>query len=519
MSKEVILIKIKNVIIILVSIALLLSGCSSSASNSAEIPPIHVSETPEIASSNIQPNTDDSKTESVNTYYNNYAVSLDIDPLNKTVTGIEKILYKNTSKQSLPDLYLNIYANAFSKDTTSVPYPEEYKDAVFNYGVNYSSFNIISLSVNNTPVNYLFSDTTLQIMLTQPLKPGEEIEITLQFESQIPTIAHRLGSNSTSMWFGNFIPSMAVYDSENWKVYPYYAYGEPFYSDISNYEVTITTPNGYKVASTGSAVVSEQTDKTVTTVSAKVVRDFAFSISNQYIKDSITTEDGTTINLYHTSNKADNINQFLSTAKSSMEFYVDNVGSYPYQKLDIVECNLYYKGDMEYPQFIMVDKSYLNTQTEINALTFDFGLQWFNNIIGTNGVTDGWLNNGITGFLQNYIHYTPQLLNSQMNGEYLELKEILKNTESPSLDNPLPVYQSWDIYNNVSCKRSTLMIYSLYKKIGTDNFMQLLKTYYTQYSFKNAKPEDFFEIAEEIYGHDLSNFFDSWINDVKMPNL
>lgn len=444
---------------------------------------------------------------------------MDVDTSSRIVTVVEKIKYKNTSSLDLNELYINVYANAFSSDCTYAPFLPEFENDVYIHGKDYSTVKINTININNHEIPYSLNDTVLKLNLMETLKINEEIEITLQFDSYVPKIAHRLGGDDDSMWFGNFIPSMAVLDSNGWNTNKYYPVGDPFYSDIANYDVTITTPKNYTTVSSGVGKTSEQGDKNITTISARLIRDFAFSISKAYKKDSITTKDGIEINFYNTETRQKDIDRLLLDAKKSIEYYVNNIGSYPYPDLDIAECDLYYEGSMEYPMFIMVDKNFFDTKGKNGEYPYNFGLQWFNCIIGIDQSKEGWLNYGITAFVQSRINYGDKKINDIMTEEYKMLEDALATDDLTKLTNSLEDYTTWNSYNNVELHRSKLMIYSLYRKIGANRFDELLKTYYSTYSFKTVKANDFFNLAEKIYGGSLNDWVESWVNGEDLPEI
>lgn len=505
--------------IFLIMTFFLLFGCSSNQEKKASSL-VPVSEDSDIFIPEIPK---EKLSENQNTpvpYYNTYTVNLDVNPALRMISGIEKVKYKNTTSNSLDEIYMNVYLNAFSQKCDYVPYLEETKETLFPYGIDYSVFQINSLTINNEPVSYSLNNTVLNLKLQKPLAAEEETEIIIVFECYIPKINTRFGANNASLWAGSFLPTIAPYNEKNgWTKSYYYPIGDSFQNTISNYEVTLTTPEGYRIAATGTGTQSERSGKNTAVVSAKMVRDFAFSCSNEYEKTTIETKEGIPIHIYYYSKHSKNIAQLLNAAKNNLEFYIQYIGSYPYTELDIVESDLYYEGDMEFPQFVLLDSSYFETEKEISITSFTFGFQWFSHVINTDSVNESWLSQGLIGFMQSYIEYDNKELDKMMTSEYELLKEALKTVKYPSLNNSLSAYEKEESFYTVQYKRARLMIYSLYKKMGEEKFRQLLKEYYTTYSFKTVNSSDFFSLCEKIYGKDLDNFFKNWISNETMPKL
>lgn len=452
-------------------------------------------------------------------YYNTYKISLDVNPETRGVSGVEKISYKNTTGKDLKRIYFHLYLNAFSSTCENKPYFNEFEEKIFKYGKDTGLIDIKSVHINNEKVIFSEDETILKIELPQILKENEETEITLQFDSYIPKIAHRTGANDKAIWLGNYIPILCEYDKSGWRTDPYYPAGDPFYSDISNYEVKVTAPKEYEVIGTGDEVITEDGINNITTLSAEMVREFALAISRDYKVKTIKTQNDVNINFYYYSNDVYNINDILKVAEKSINYYSDKLGNYSYKELDIVETDLFFNGGMEYPAFIMVDSSYIKKSSSINSIVHEIGHQWFYNIIGNDQINEAWLDEGLNSYVQQKVLNQSEDIDKKLIEEYNLLKDNLKDVEQKSLNLTLGQYKDWNSYYNTQYIRGKIMIYSLNKKMGNELFDTFLKVYYKKYSFKTVTTEDFINTAEEVYGSDLSYFFEKWINYNTIPEL
>ena len=72
----------------------------------------------------------------------------------------------------------------------------------------------------------------------------------------MPTTKDRFGYHDKGINLGNWYPIVCVYDENGWNLDLYYKVGDPFYSEVSNYDVSITVPKEVVVASSGK-IVSE----------------------------------------------------------------------------------------------------------------------------------------------------------------------------------------------------------------------------------------------------------------------
>lgn len=502
----------------IILISMIIVTFSSCKNNNVEQPTtIKVIEANSITETSSETLTDETKDENLPlVYYNTYKVNLEVNTETRNINGIEKLNYKNTTGHDLNKIYFNLYLNAFSSSYSIKPYFEQFESKIFKYGKDTGFINIKSIYINNENINFNQGGSILEIDLPEILKDKEETEITLQFGSYIPKIAHRTGANDKSMWLGNFIPILCKYDETGWRTDLYYPAGDPFYSDISNYEVIVSTPKEYTVVGTGIQSVVEKDDKKITTISANLVRDFAFSLSKDYKVKSIKTDENININFYYYSNDIYDIDGMLSAAQKSIKYYSNKLGSYPYNELDIIETELFFNnGGMEYPTFIMMDSGYLKKAESVNSIVHEIGHQWLYNIIGNDQIKEAWLDEGLNSYLQEGVLYSKSQIEQRIKKNYYDLI----NLQIQPLSSTLSDYGNWSSYYNSQYTRAKIMIYSLNKRMGDEKFNEFLKLYYKKYNFKIAKTQDFIDTAQEVYGQDLTEFFDGWINQSVLPEL
>ncbi len=473
--------------------------------------------------------------------YSEYNISLEVNPYTKKVVGVEKIKYVNNTKVSLEKICFNMYLNAFSENNTIEPKPyfPEQEAEIFPNGKEYGSIKVLSVTCKKEDLPFTQQGSVLEVALTEVLAPAASIEVSLQLEAELPLINGRTGgltrkveqeaddqnkeshyTTETYLWLGNFIPTVAVFGETDFNLYPYYPVGSPFYSNVANFTVEITTPPEFTVIGTGSkketpAGQNTNNSKKTSTFTAPLVRDFAFAVSNAYKRKTINAN-GIEINLYYFS-ELSNMEGMLSTAAYSLEYYSRRIGSYPYTHLDIVETGLPDKIAADYPQVIFMDTEKLKNDPGFTTLSREIADQWFYNIIGSNRIKEAWLSEGLAGFVKESIFRDPEDLEEKMQQDYENYKN--SGTKMYPLSDDLSVYKSWNEYYKTQHIRSKLMFYSLYRRLGQEKFDTLLKTYYAQYSFRNATKKDLIKLLKDIDGSDYTEFFIQWGEGVELPVL
>jgi len=449
---------------------------------------------------------------------NEYTVKLTVQPAEQMVTGNEKIKINNTSNNLLDKVYLNVPLNAFTENAAIQPVFDEFMDKAYPNGKDYGYMVFSNIYVDGEAVRYSLNGTVLSITLPESVPPGESTELRLDLQAKIPVMHDRTGSDEDSIWFGNFLPLLAVHDAEGWHTDPYYPAGAPFYARAANFNVSVTAPSEYTAAGPGIPVVTENDGTKTTAFTLKLARDFAFSLSRRYTLTSITTPSNVEINLYTFSDSARS-QEITDLAARSLDYYSSRIGAYPYSQLVIAETRLYNEGGMDYPGVIFLDEDCLQPLGDLTCITHEIGLQWFYNIIGSNQIEHAWMSEGFNSFVQDGFTLNGSALDRKMEEEYESLNAIISQISPNSLNSSLGEFKSWPDYYNIQCIRGKLMFYSLYKKMGPDFFNAFMVEYNRRFSFRIAAPDDLIQTAEDISGMNLGAFFNGWINDPKLPPL
>ncbi|MCL2664291.1 MAG: M1 family metallopeptidase [Defluviitaleaceae bacterium] len=455
--------------------------------------------------------------------YNEYNVSLDIDPEARTVKGIERIRFTNRTGEALEQIVCRVFLNAFSEEAEYRPYFASFETSIFPHGRDYGYMNILHVSLDNEELFYSLTDsgTVLTIELVEPLAAEETIQLRIQFVAYVPRIRHRTGSNGQAMWCGAFLPLISVYGKNGWHTEPYGPVGNPVFTDTAHYTVNITTPENYTVTGTGKKNETVLEEHKVSTFTAAHTRDFAFALSPSYKNEILITPSGIEISLFYYSDGV-NTEDVLAVTAESLYFFQEMVGIYPYSQLCIAETGLYIPG-MEFSKIIFIDSDMLGSPLIYMRMVQEVGRQWFFNVIGNNAALEPWLAEGLTLFLQDMFFYPDRSeLRGKLQTDYSNFAaryKDMRNVENKKISRPQAEYENWNEYYLVQQQKSKLMIYGLFIMMGDEMFAQFLNGYYHHFAFGNASSEGFISLAESIIGSSLNSFFNLWLNNATLPDF
>jgi hypothetical protein len=60
----------------------------------------------------------------------------------------------------------------------------------------------------------------------------------------------------------------------------------------------------------------------------------------------------------------------------------------------------------------------------------------------------------------------------------------------------------------ISYSKTAIWLHTLERYLGWETLQRIMSTFYDRWKFRHPRPQDFFDIANEVSGHDLTWFFD-----------
>ncbi len=487
----------KIVVIILILMSFTILGCEDKVIEAAYTEPVTLEE--EVIAK--EPFTDPS--------LNYYQIDAILDPEMSIITATQIIEYTNNENLDLTEIYLHLYPNAFTKESQPNLFgnSDEVSDLI-------GEIEITSLLIDGKDIKFQEGPTTTSVEIAYAFIKNETYTIQLDYLVKVSSTSERFGVVNDIYNLGNWYPILAVYDEEGWHVDPYLSIGDPFYSDMSNYDIKMTVPEGYVVAGSG-YIESVDTLENETTYAFRAdrMRDFAFVISNQfeYIKEQIND---TTVYLYYPKSVKkhkwlDDAMLFSLEAISSFE---EIIGDYPYKTYSVVLTN--FPSGMEYPGLVFISKGYLLDSIHAlrTVIVHETAHQWFYGLIGDDEIDEGWIDEGLTTFFTAYfeIEYT---------GEHSyqdAMKRYQNRVNEYGFDNIIVAksakdFDDWGDYGVAAYSKPALMYHEIYTTYGDEKMQAFAKYLYEHYAYGILKEDDLREALNAIYGAEINELLDTWL--------
>jgi len=446
-----------------------------------------------------------------------YNADIDVDVAKKIVTGKLNVNTPNDTGKDQNAIFFHIYPNAF-RDLTTKLNDRLWKDQL-GKSPKPGSMDISSVIVNGEKAAFSVEDSKLEIK-TPTWRSGQSLAIEMEFSIQIPQNDLRLSYDEHAIWLGNWLPIRAVHDKNGWNLDPYYAIGDPFYSDMADYQIRVTVPTTHKITTSGyedDQIGETQGDKHTYSIKGENMREFSMMVMDDQYDALIGKSGPVTVKTWHMrTDDPDRVKFLHEVAMQSIAYFSERFGAYPHPEYDVVRTGGYF-GGMEYPGLVYIQNGYFNSTNYFGgiAVAHETAHQWWFGIVGNNQVTEPWVDESLTHYatlrfmldkfpsvgaaeLQRLASNFPMAANYEFAGETIAM--------------PIDKFLSNDSYSKLVYIKGPLMFYRLEQAIGVDTMNRILNSYAKKFADRNATGADLIQAFEDELGPGVRDYFNGWLN-------
>ncbi len=500
-----------------------------------------------------------------------YTIEATINDSAKTIEANKyELIYVNNSPDTLTYVYFHLYQNAFQPGSHMESlYKNNGKKVTFGPHESKKLGTLFrNLKANGKDVQTELDNTILKVFLNEPLQPGGQLNISMQFTTYFDeggSLRRRMKTfetNDTRHFDGvHWYPSIAVYDQKfGWTTEQHM--DKEFYADFGIFDIKLTFANDYIVEATGELinrkevmpdelrqkldlenfkkrkgpvskpVIRNGTTKTWHFIAANV-HNFAFTADPLYRIGEVEWEGVRVISMVQEMH-APRWQQSAEFTKKVIQVYSTDFGMYAWPKIIVADAN----DGMEYPMITLDGGSYPGHQ---GLLAHEVGHMWFYGMVGSNETYRALMDEGFTQFL------TVWSLDA-INGPVTDYKELRSKKElsyaqkhsNPRINRYEKLYypyvklahmgqdhqlntHSSDFngavrhgggYGHVYFKTG-VMLYNLQYVLGEELFLHAMKNYFNTWKMCHPYPEDFRQSIISYTKVDLNWFFDQWLETTK----
>ena len=486
-----------------------------------------------------------------------YTIEARLDPTAHRIVGRELLTWRNITAHAASDLRFHLYWNAWKNNRST--WMRERRLAgetalLARAEADRSSLDLTSVRLLDAQgaatdltheVHFIAPDdgntddqTVIALPLPKPVAAGESASVEITWTAHVPRTFARTGVVGNFFFLGQWFPKIGVLEDAGWNVHQFHASTE-FFSDFGIYDVQLTVPAGWVVGATGREQERRSNpDGTMThRFRAEDVHDFAWTTSPDYVERTQRFEgvperglSAVDIRLLLQPEHLAQAERHFAATHAALRWYGEWFGPYPYTYITVIDPAWQSNaGGMEYPTLFTAGTRWLapaNVTTPEQVIVHEAGHQWWYGAVATNELEDGWMDEGINTFSEARAidrAYSPHYLVRRFFGGFVPWvfrdiplpRATVGNRLYPYRPNAKTDPQATPTFlgfpgriADITYDKTALWLSTLERSLGWPTLQKIMSTYFERWKFRHPKPDDFFAVANEVSGRDLTPYFD-----------
>ena len=424
---------------------------------------------------------------------NRYTMSAEYFPQTQTLEATMTADIVNTSDTAWEALPFALHPNAYREGAANPPVSALYAPAAYYDGQSYGGIEVTRVEGARAFRVTGEDENILEAELSSPLYPDERVTLTMDFTVTLAKINHRLGAGEHAVNLTNFYPVLCHWEN-GFCEHVYSSNGDPFVSECADYDVTLTVPESYVVAHTGTCDRTLQGGKAAHHVSAENVRDVAFVLSEEF-RLAETAVGEIPVSYYYLNDG--NAEETLACAAESLAYYGETFGAYAYGSYTVVQTDFPY-GGMEYPMLSMIAADLRAEEVPV-VVAHETAHQWWYASVGSNQFEEAWQDEGLAeysaalffGAHPDYgVTYEECVaLSEQSYRAFFSVSSQLSGEQNTAMSRPLTGFSGEYEYRSIAYDKGVILFDRLRDTLGDGKFFAALRAYAKSCAGSIAPPE------------------------------
>ncbi len=361
---------------------------------------------------------------------------------------------------------------------------------------------------------YTHEGHRLRLILPAASKAGQEFTFTVRYRG-IPAngLLHSNNLHGERTIFANNWPNQI----RNWLPMIDHPY------DKATGEMIVTAPAHYQVVSNG--VLIEESDRAggqrlthwkqsvpiaswlYTLGVARFTAHHAGTVSGVPVQTWVFPQDRET-----------GLHLFEDLSRRAMNFFVRQIGPYPYEKLANIQATGF-TGGTEYASAIFYGEKSVNAGR--GPVVHEIAHQWFGNSVTERDWDDVWLSEGFATYFALLFTEHDEGRDAFVEG-LVRSRALILQLEQKLPDTPVIHRNLADmgkVLNSLVYQKGGWVLHMLRAEVGTQAFWTAIQEYYRRYRNQNASTAELRAIFEMVSGKDLGWFFSQWLTRPGVPKI
>lgn len=453
-----------------------------------------------------------------------YTVSVNMYPEESRFDVFTTILVQKPDGFNLSYFAVNHYLQGFSDAFT----PIEERNSQSSYPLGFQDVNIsyAQVKVNGLVQNYTIHNPFLNISLPESLE--STFTISIDYEADVPESRRRFGkmsrlSENPMFSMQHIVPSVAVFENNEFVLPPFGYAGESFYQQVAVYDVTLNHPVGFVIGATGKLESTSNlgNGRIESVYYAEKVRDWSLVGSFDYILET------TTVNLPYSNRTVRIHSLYLESfeeyfkdqdrfAAQSIYYFSKLYNEYAYDDFVSAQVDAWF-GGMEYPQLVLIT-SFTNAISVESVVAHEVAHEWNWVMLGTNQFNEGFFDEGLTSYMQE--RYNREYGLSSFSGRIRDMNSYFTNVKAYDLTSPInqTIFSGDPNLSYLYYTKSSLVFDDLTNTLGEELFDYLIKNLHRKYRFDIAQAIDLVDyFASALNQTWIYDYFDLFWNTGEFP--
>ncbi|HZN07832.1 MAG TPA: M1 family aminopeptidase [Pyrinomonadaceae bacterium] len=463
-----------------------------------------------------------------------YKIDFKIDFDKLSFTGVERVRWINRGEKPSNVLYFHLYPNLRTGEQIGTESDEPRLEIVE-----------VRSGADDIPLVTSLDDqgTTLRVNLREQVAPGGTTEVVIKFKGSVPEIDRDETSLTTHvvkqvsaalrsdrelrrardinfysrgvMLLGTAYPVLAVHDGDEWRRKLEPSVGDFVFNEAADYEVTVATPAGVEVFTSGSETTKHE-KSAAQTFSAPALRDFAI-LAGRGLRSEHTEVQGINVRSIYLAEHERVGKRALTVAANAVRVFTSTFGELPFKTISVAEAPLVAGiGSVEFSGlniiasafYVDFDSPAVRNLPEIireqqpsveESLEWTVGHlvahQWWGAAVGNDPAREPVLDEALSCW-SSLLYYrstygeerAAQVLEDQVKGVYRLYRTF--GGDDMDANRPSRDYRNTFQYAAIVTAKGALMFVDLQRSLGDEKIFAALRNYYQANLYEIAQMED-----------------------------
>lgn len=491
----------------------------------------------------------------------NYRIEVTLDPDQRLLTGRQVVTWRNIQDGATSELWFHLYWNGWRNDQSTWMREDRYRGrSDLGTDVDLDDWGYLDVeSVRavgggelatrfEAPDDGNVDDrTVLVVSLPEPVEPGAEVQVELEWRARVPRTFARTGFRGNFFFVAHWFPKLGVFEGDRWNCHQYHAATE-FFSDYGVYDVSLTLPSEFVVGSTGREETRRDNGDGSTThrYVQEDVHGFTWTASPSYLEVTRRFEpEGlppVDIRLLLQPEHAEQAERHLDATSAALELYGRWYGAYPYGHVTVVDPAYGAgAGGMEYPTLFTCGTRLFNPfggGRPEGVTVHEAGHQFWYGLVGNDEFNSAWLDEGLNtfstgrvmaqtygpaGWVKRYFSppgtddqgFLPLMFPGIRDPAAISSSRLSRYRGDATSD--VPARSTWRYHprsaGDITYSKTAIWLATLERHLGWETLQKALSAFFERWKFDHPRPQDLVATFEQEVGEDLAWFFDQVLYD------